>query len=878
VYPFAWEAYHNGSTLLTHADAIIDFLSPFNSGADGLVIWGSTRTSDRTGKAVFPAQGGPNTQTYFDYVRKSTGPLIAGFQAKLLSCSKAQCSGHGRCTAVHLTGRALAHDGIPCACFDGFFGDHCEEQQQLPPPTKTDDATDAVTVATAPPHVDPMACYTLRSRTISACVSAESGVLLWLRSEEGRAAGTLNTGQPGAGTHALDGSRSGTVLLGCTTVSTTVACEPAADAAADHDNCTSVLVRRDVVCDQSYWNRRGGQHALIVEEFQTGFAGALSWRATVASTAHQPWTTAITTQLHFSDFSNDTLWVGGPRVDNATSASFDPLVGFTPLSGRINQAYGGAITSNTFQTPEADWAVSSDSGAPLPLAVRLTPSSGSGISFAQDAADSPITAQLIVTRSERDGVHAADDAVQHRAGRWAIANEYNAIFGNDTSGASAMIPVLGADVAGFNLCQDLCDRHPTCDIFVWSGNTKNCWGRLDNVWAAPYTLHDEPNHISGCILGNVGNCGHNPIAGPHPPLPPPVAPPEQKGPGGKRLSFNYSRQFTRLGGGAPPAVFTSYLYGHADCWRPAVGWMFNQFRQHFRIHPSVNLSEIEGGGSYANFRGSGWSSADVTKYRHMGLRLNWDASFAYPYHGMWLPEAETWTTCFEHNSDRQLGPPGTCSNVSVAEIASWYSKMRSFGFRTCAYANLFEFGDSATEPNTTEPGCLSKNYSDNTIPMSTPCSNIVGQLPICRRIHCDSQRLLREQLGNAPVRDLRGQLLGGGAGGSIIMDPGSAQYQNHIMAMGKRLLERTPTTGLCVDRQDWVGVLNSARDDPRTCAHDIVPLLSMCPIFVCFVSILIVRHHRVRNADESGRPWRDANDRELETNDGPAGTIVSLKA
>ena len=158
VYPFAWEAYHNGSTLLTHADAIIDFLSPFNSGADGLVIWGSTRTSDRTGKAVFPAQGGPNTQTYFDYVRTSTGPLIAGFQAKLLSCSKARCSGHGRCTAVHPTGRALAHDEIPCACFDGFSGDHCEEQQQLPPPTKTDDAMDAVTVATAPPHVDPMAC------------------------------------------------------------------------------------------------------------------------------------------------------------------------------------------------------------------------------------------------------------------------------------------------------------------------------------------------------------------------------------------------------------------------------------------------------------------------------------------------------------------------------------------------------------------------------------------------------------------------------------------------------------------------------------------------------------------------------------------------
>ena len=28
VYPFAWECYHNGTTLLTHEDAVIDLISP----------------------------------------------------------------------------------------------------------------------------------------------------------------------------------------------------------------------------------------------------------------------------------------------------------------------------------------------------------------------------------------------------------------------------------------------------------------------------------------------------------------------------------------------------------------------------------------------------------------------------------------------------------------------------------------------------------------------------------------------------------------------------------------------------------------------------------------------------------------------------------
>ena len=41
VYPFAWECYHNGSTLLTPADLEIEMTKPYNAGADGLVIWGS---------------------------------------------------------------------------------------------------------------------------------------------------------------------------------------------------------------------------------------------------------------------------------------------------------------------------------------------------------------------------------------------------------------------------------------------------------------------------------------------------------------------------------------------------------------------------------------------------------------------------------------------------------------------------------------------------------------------------------------------------------------------------------------------------------------------------------------------------------------------
>ena len=133
VYPFAWESYHNGSTLLTRDDAITELLSPYNSGADGLVIWGSTRTHGSTGLPIFPAQGGANTSRYFEYVEKTTGPLIARFERRVAACSIAECSGHGRCTTVKLeshTQSANNHDWgsqrPACSCFDGFSGTRCE--------------------------------------------------------------------------------------------------------------------------------------------------------------------------------------------------------------------------------------------------------------------------------------------------------------------------------------------------------------------------------------------------------------------------------------------------------------------------------------------------------------------------------------------------------------------------------------------------------------------------------------------------------------------------------------------------------------------------------------------------------------------------------
>jgi hypothetical protein len=112
VFPFAWECYSNGSALLTSTDLAIELLSPYNAGASGIVVWGFTGDSSRT--------HGP---TYYDYIRTSTGPLVARFQKHVSECAEQHCSGHGRCTAVAESGDFVVPS--PCECFDGYSGPAC---------------------------------------------------------------------------------------------------------------------------------------------------------------------------------------------------------------------------------------------------------------------------------------------------------------------------------------------------------------------------------------------------------------------------------------------------------------------------------------------------------------------------------------------------------------------------------------------------------------------------------------------------------------------------------------------------------------------------------------------------------------------------------
>lgn len=57
----------------------------------------------------------------------------------------------------------------------------------------------------------------------------------------------------------------------------------------------------------------------------------------------------------------------------------------------------------------------------------------------------------------------------------------------------------------------------------------------------------------------------------------------------------------------------------------------------------------------------------------------------------------------------------------------------------------------------------------------------------------------------------------GGLDGSCIMDPHpDLPYLQHLLDMAHTSIGRTPSAGVCIDRQDWIGQVNPAADDGNT--------------------------------------------------------------
>lgn len=224
-----------------------------------------------------------------------------------------------------------------------------------------------------------------------------------------------------------------------------------------------------------------------------------------------------------------------------------------------------------------------------------------------------------------------------------------------------------------------------------------------------------------------------------------------------------------------PVSFTVDLVPHAADWRPALAWMTSRYPRYF--DPTVPAAnEIAGTAAYSTYQGE----LDVAKLRRMAFRVNWQASYEFPYFGMFLPPCPP--------DEEWVNTRGV--RTSQNSLNAYYERMRALDFYVLSYFNVTEFGTHLRIP-----------------PPSTPPPS-----PLWK----DGTAFLFARLEDAILLDADGRPIPSWEG-SVAMDPGAPAYADFLCEQARRHVERTPaTSGICIDRMDWLRYYNTHRNDGLT--------------------------------------------------------------
>jgi hypothetical protein len=223
------------------------------------------------------------------------------------------------------------------------------------------------------------------------------------------------------------------------------------------------------------------------------------------------------------------------------------------------------------------------------------------------------------------------------------------------------------------------------------------------------------------------------------------------------------------------------LVGHEADWRGGLGWMVRRYPEYFNP-PNPGVDEIAGLGAYSNWEGD----LDAARLRQMGFRLNWKASYDFPYMGMFLPPIP----------DDERYPRFLKGNqTSIAQLRDYSRRLRQMGFRVLNYFNVTEFGGLPGNPASPDPLLAPKDRWKN--------------------LH----NFLRDEIPDGLLLDLEGRpyLTWGDA---VAMDPGGARYRAFLLGQARAHLEKLPdSAGFCIDRTDWLRYYNFRADDGRSWRH-----------------------------------------------------------
>jgi hypothetical protein len=254
--------------------------------------------------------------------------------------------------------------------------------------------------------------------------------------------------------------------------------------------------------------------------------------------------------------------------------------------------------------------------------------------------------------------------------------------------------------------------------------------------------------------------------------------------------FTFTRACHRLDS-RRAVKFTMDLVAHEAGWRGSLRWMTARYGQFFE--PANPQADDMAGTSAYSCQDLDF---DVEKMKKMAFRVNWRASFDFPYMGMFLPpvaETEVWT---RHGGQK----------TSLPAMRDYAAKMRQSGFYVLSYFNVAEFGSHVTWP-------LPARKAQRDEDLWKDCHDFLG-------VKLPSAILLIPQ--RVPPKVLAGSIYPRCRPGDcyytwedgIVMDCADPAYRDFLLDQARRHIDRLPqSSGICIDRLDWMRLYNDRADD-----------------------------------------------------------------
>ncbi len=245
-------------------------------------------------------------------------------------------------------------------------------------------------------------------------------------------------------------------------------------------------------------------------------------------------------------------------------------------------------------------------------------------------------------------------------------------------------------------------------------------------------------------------------------------------------AITFSRRDHRISSDRPVKLALDLVAHEAD-WRASLGWMVERYPDYFNP-PNPRVDEIAGLAAYSDWEGE----LDKEKLRKMGFRVNWKASYDFPYMGMFLPpvpDDQPYTRFVKGNK------------TSIAQLRAYSQRMRAMGFHVLNYFNVTEFGGSTGMPAQADPTLAPGDRWNN--------------------VH----NFLEQEIPDGVLHRFDGGLYASWEG-CIVMDCGAPKYRAFLLEQARRHIEKLPeSSGICIDRMDWLRLYNLRADDGLTWRH-----------------------------------------------------------